>query len=593
MSSDGGSNSSPSSGSPELLTLEAPFLLQIEETEDHDASQQLNFSRSAGLNILLRVLTKQPPGSPSESQAIPRLWLTARIESYLTTFHTRWPVLHAPVINEITDSVQVISTIIMIDSWLHGDVKLRDQILQIHDCLVRQLHKELNQSDLDPTHPWPANLYQLSLLNVIFAFETGRDNIIRQSRMLFSLLVTALRMNGCLHGDAVESQRLTHHPGDFKPFIFGTTERWKRIATCALKVDTYLSLLYGHPPLLRRDELELGLPSTFAMWNSYGIMVFFDRSRSEPWSRDNYKMSRLNVRNPEEVPSGILPEDIQLCLLGMWNDIRSLKKESMLNRDMAMLKKADLSQQLYLALEQLETIVAESRKPLVAGGYTATILKSYLGGEPSRGPNWRQEVTNRLDLCISNIRPLLLLLTIHLHADIHTLREIYLSPAPLQMEPTAASQTWQQNVLKIQEWALSADGRTAAIASLQTWFAYESSLLINPGQSAHALDPIVYLALSAAAMVLWAWTMNDAEVCVCHPTTPKAEVTSSSMHLQPDVQNWIRGGGGGISFLAQPVCKCTVAQRLSTWTEALAKAGRTWERAGVDANMFRCSWLGT
>lgn len=143
MSSDGGSNSSPSSGSPELLTLEAPFLLQIEEIEDHDASQQLNFSRSAGLNILFRVLTKQPPGSPSESQAIPRLWLTARIESYLATFHTRWPVLHAPVINEITDSVQLISTIIMIDSWLHGDVKLKDQILQIHDCLVRQLHKEL------------------------------------------------------------------------------------------------------------------------------------------------------------------------------------------------------------------------------------------------------------------------------------------------------------------------------------------------------------------------------------------------------------------------------------------------------------------
>ncbi|OAA51726.1 Transcription factor [Metarhizium rileyi] len=592
VSSDACSNVSLSSSSPELLTLDAPFLLQIEESDGQDADQQLNFSRAEALDILLRVVTKQPQHSPSEPQAIPRSWLTARIESYLASFHQRWPILHAPSINELTDSVQLISLIVMIDSWLHGGVELKSTILQIHDCLVQQLQKELNQSDLDPSSPWPVELYQLSLLNVVFAFETGRDSIIRQSRMLFSLLVTALRLNGCFHGDAIQSQRLTHHPGDFKPFIFATVESWKRIATCALKLDTYLSLLYGQPPLLRRDELELGLTSTFAMWNSYGIMVFFDRSRSEPWSRDNCRISQLNVRNPEEVPFGVLPEDIQLYLLGMWNDIRSLKKETSLNRDMAMLKKADLSQQLYLSLEQLETIAVESRKPLVIGGYTATVLKSYLGCESSRDPNWRQKVTNRLDSCISNIRPLLLLLTIHLHADIHTLSEIYLSPVPLHMEPTAASQAWQQNVLKVQDWAMSADGRTAAIASLQTWLAYESSLLMDLNQSTPAFDPIVYLALSAAAIVLWSWTMNDDEVCICHPSTPKVEVTSSAMYLQPDVQNWIPGGGGGISSLGQPVCKCTIAQRLSHWTEALAKAGRTWELASEHANTFRCSWLG-
>lgn len=322
-------------------------------------------------------------------------------------------------------------------------------------------------------------------------------------------------------------------------------------------------------------------------------MVFFDRSRSEPWSRNTYNMSQLDVRKPDEVPSGILPEDIQLCLLGMWNDIRSLKKESRLNHDIAVLKKADLAQQLYMALEQLETIVNESRKPLVVGGYTATILKSYLGSEVGHGSSWRQDVTNRLDSCIANIKPLLLLLTIHLHADIQNLRDVYLSPAPLQMDPTAASQVWQQNVLAVQEWALSAEGRAAVVASLQTWYTYESAMMPNHGRPAHAFDPIVYMALSAAATVLWAWTMNDVEVCVCHPSTPKADVTSSGMYLQPDVQNWIRGGGGGICSLGHPVCKCTVAQRIADWTEALAKAGRIWEAAASDANLFRCTWLGT
>lgn len=147
--SDGDSNASLGSSSPELLTLEAPALLQIEDSENHDADQQLNFDKTIALNILYRVLTKQAPGSPSEPQAIPRLWLTARIESYLATFHPRWPVLHAPVINETTDSIQVLSTIVMADLWLNGDVKLKDQILRIHENLVRQLYRELVMTTLN------------------------------------------------------------------------------------------------------------------------------------------------------------------------------------------------------------------------------------------------------------------------------------------------------------------------------------------------------------------------------------------------------------------------------------------------------------
>ncbi|KAK2603544.1 hypothetical protein QQS21_004313 [Conoideocrella luteorostrata] len=589
VGSDSGSGTpTPTLGSPGILAAE-PLFLQIDE---NDTDPHVNFSRATALGILYRILTRKPLASPSEPNAIPRTWLSKCIDSYLKTFHARWPICHAPVINEATDSVQVIATIVIIESWLHGDVKLKDQILRIHECLVKQFYRELNECDMDPTQPWPADLYQLSLLNVVFAFETGKDSVIRQSRMLFSLLVSALRMNGCFQEDAIETQRLTHYPGDFRPWIFGTTERWKRIATCAFKVDTYLSILYGQPPLLRRAELELGLTSTFAMWNSYGIMVFFDRCRSEPWTRGNYNMSQLDVRKPEEVPSGILPEDIQLCLLGLWNDIWSLKKETAVNPDIAALKKADLYHKLCLALDQLDTIVAESRKPLVVGGYTATILKSYLGGESSRSPNWRQDVTSRLDSCIHNIRPLLLLLIIHLHADIRRMRELYLCPnPPLQMDPSAASRAWQQNMLAVQEWALSPDGRTAVVASLQVWVAYKSSLLMDPSQPAYCFDPIFYMALSAAATVLWAWTMND-EACVCDPAIPKSDIAHIGMHLQPDIQSWIRGGSGsGISFWGQPVCRCHVASNVADWAETLAVAGKTWEIAADDASMFRGTWL--
>ncbi|KZZ97380.1 Transcription factor [Moelleriella libera RCEF 2490] len=570
-------------------TVTAPLVLQTNETQE--AEELVRFSRAAALNILYGILTQSPVVSPSEPQAIPRAWLSRCVNSYLATFHGRWPILHGPTLNEVTDSVPTIALIVAIDSWLQGEAKLKDQILQIHGLLVERFYRELSQCKWDPLQPWPVDLYQLCLVNIAFAFETGRDFIIRQSQMLFSLLVSCLRMHGCFHGDAVEAQRVTHFPGEFRPWIFATVERWKRIATCAFKVDACLSLLYGQPPLLRRAELDLGLTSTYAMWNSHGIMVFFDRSRSEPWTRGSYSMSQLDVRKPEEVPSGILPEDIQLCLLGMCNEVWSAKREAVLNPDLTGLKRADLAHKLYIAQEQLDTIVAESRKPLVVGGYTATIIKSYLGGEPARGANWRQEVTNRLDSCVTNIRPLLLLLTIHLHADVSKMRDVYLMPAPLQMEPAAASRTWQQNVLAIQEWALSPDGRTAVVAALQTWFAYESSLLMN---ASHTFDPIMFLALSAAVMVLWAWSMNE-DVCVCDPTIPKIDITGVGMHLQPEVQNWIRsgtnGGGGAISYLGQPVCRCHAASRVAEWTDALARAGQTWETADVDARLFRSTLL--
>jgi hypothetical protein len=193
--SDDISRSPPSTTSSEAVVVDPPTMLHIQEPDECDVAHQQNFSKTTALDILLGVLTSQSPASPSESQGIPRLWLTARIESYLATFHPRWLVLHAPVLNETTDSIQLISTVVMIDLWLHGEAKLKPQILRLHECLVRQLYKELvintpknnalichsssvvnfgqNESDLDPTRSWPADLYQLALLNVIFAFETG------------------------------------------------------------------------------------------------------------------------------------------------------------------------------------------------------------------------------------------------------------------------------------------------------------------------------------------------------------------------------------------------------------------------------------
>lgn len=173
----------------------APLVLQTNETQE--AEELVRFSRAAALNILYGILTQSPVVSPSEPQAIPRAWLSRCVNSYLATFHGRWPILHGPTLNEVTDSVPTIALIVAIDSWLQGEAKLKDQILQIHGLLVERFYRELvspsssdkqyastyasltlewtpqSQCKWDPLQPWPVDLYQLCLVNIAFAFETG------------------------------------------------------------------------------------------------------------------------------------------------------------------------------------------------------------------------------------------------------------------------------------------------------------------------------------------------------------------------------------------------------------------------------------
>ena len=352
------------------------------------------------------------------------------------------------------------------------------------------------------------------------------------------------------------------------------------------KIDVYLSIFDNHPPLIRRQELAIGLPSTFSLWNSYGIMLFFSRSRYEPWARRSLLVSQLDIRDFDAVPDGIVPDDIQLYLLGIQNEIWSLDSA---NDKLYELKKADISERLLLCQRQLEYVFDESQKPVVAGSHTAKLLKAHLANEEPVGSTWRQAVMHRIHAQILNIRQLLLLLTIHLHADVQAIRDVYLSPAPMALESIA--NVWQRKMLALQTWAQSGDGRSAVAAALHISSTYEACVLVSNSSGTNVVDPIGHRALSTAALVLWAWTMNDAEMCVCNAGMPKTDITSDGVHLTPGTQSWVQMGGMS-AFRGSSVCQCTVATRIGHWTDALARAGRAWEDAGIDVKAFRRAWLG-
>ncbi|PHH82272.1 hypothetical protein CDD82_6521 [Ophiocordyceps australis] len=548
-------------------------------------------------SVLRAVATRvgHPLATPAPPSAVPKSWLTASVESFFTTFHERWPILHAPSLDETTDSVAIVASIIMINSWLHHHRSSSELLMEIHHLLVESSFKKLANDTFDPSRPWPVKMYQVALLNVIFAFESGRASCIKRARHLLSLLVAAMRQNSCFSSDALDRERNTHYPGDFVPWVFSSVEHWKQLAFCTFQIDTYLSLLCNQPALLRREELDLGLTSTFSMWNSYGLHIFFPRHRSEPWSRGAFKMSCLDMTEPQHIPSGILVEDVRACLLGSWNDIWVLQQLRRNRNEAAALRADAISRQLKMCKIRLDTIQDALERPELHAQYTEFLMRAYSGREMPTEPEWRELVLARVYSCLFTARMLLHLLSLHVHADVQTIREAAQITPIMGLEgtsavaaastPAASTAAWQRKALQVQEWALSGSSRAALLDALLTWRTY---LEAAPGLELRRepADPIVYMALSAAVTVLWAWTTHAVHSCICAPDVAKAEVGAAPLAVDPgpDVEDWLLRGGRGVCLHGVPVCKCNTPAWLARFAEALARGGSRWELGSIAAS---------
>ncbi|RDA92457.1 hypothetical protein CP533_6437 [Ophiocordyceps camponoti-saundersi (nom. inval.)] len=525
----------------------------------------------------------------SSPGAVPKAWLAACVDSYLATIHQRWPLLHGPGVDGTTDDVALVASMVMMTAWLHCDRSFRQLLMEMHGLLVDQCFKQLAGDILDQSRRWPIETYQVALLNVIFALESGRAVCINRCRHLLSLLVASLRANGCLNDEAVQRQRRTHYPGEFVPWVYSMVERWRRLAACAFQVDTYLSLLCNQPPLLRREELALGLPSTFSMWNAYGLDVFFPRHRDEPWRRASFTMSNLDMTTPHLLPSAVLVEDIESCLLASWNDIWLLHQLRRNRHGTAGSRAAVVARQLRLCKLQLDSVAEAAERPDDNDAYADFLLRAYSAKELPSQPGWRESVRARIAARILGARMLYHLLSLHCHADVQALRG----------DDTSSSAA---------EWALSVDGRAALLQAVLVWRTYSESPSVDH-------PPVVYMALSAAAIILS--SACTLQACVCssstssssRPTTRTPTTTTTTtvtttatpssdtarpdvavgpltaVESAPDLDEWLtHGSGGGLSLHGLAVCRCNAATWLTRFAEALARGGERWELASIAAS---------
>ncbi|KAK7985708.1 fungal specific transcription factor domain-containing protein [Apiospora saccharicola] len=254
-------------------------------------------------------------------------------KTYVEVFHEVWPFLHATTLNMLKDNLQLAASVITIGILLKKDASetSRSKVFSCHDIMMGQFFRRL--APRDPTdQPWPMEWYQAVLLNIIIG---AIRNELPRSRLLCSLFITHLRLVGVFDSTAAEAERKKHHPGSFHPFVYSIIEKRSRIIAYLFKADALLSFLDEQPPMLHAEELDARLPQTFALWNAYGLDVFFKRYVDEPDHRSSHKLSDIVKGSFVFTTTSIVAEDVELGLWAMAREIWQLRQRQRMGRGRA------------------------------------------------------------------------------------------------------------------------------------------------------------------------------------------------------------------------------------------------------------------
>lgn len=118
-------------------------------------------------------------------------WISGCMTSYQGRFHERWPVIHVATLDKNKKPTILVATLLIIGSWFRDSKDTQTLNLSIQNVLLSKLiedmvstlcflsciHVLIKQSNLgasdDRAKPWPLELLQTAVLNIVIAFESG------------------------------------------------------------------------------------------------------------------------------------------------------------------------------------------------------------------------------------------------------------------------------------------------------------------------------------------------------------------------------------------------------------------------------------
>lgn len=344
-----------------------------------------------------------------------------------------------------------------------------------------------------------------------------------------------------------------------------------RLAFNVLKIDTYMALLCNQPPVLHVEELELGLTSTFSLYNAYGIDKFFLRRRQEPPDRIQCSMANMARYPRTMLSSGTLVDDVALGFYGTylriwkWAQTRRINPFGMVDSEQG----ESVSHQLETWKIRLDSISNLWAEPEANAAVINYFLCAYRSEEEPIDAGWEGPVLDRIAAQILNVTILYHLLALHLNADIRSMTAMATGSWDMVGGPAPPEAV---NSCAIRQWALSQEARVALVHSISILKAYENALVTmdSPCQS---LDPIAHVALSTAGVVLRCWFCETS--CDCKDRHQPFPDMGESLAKDHWVQN-----GGPISVGSVTLCRCLKNTWMTRFVSTLSQGAKSWDASG-------------
>jgi hypothetical protein len=351
------------------------------------------------------------------------------------------------------------------------------------------------------------------------------------------------------------------------------------------------------------EELHYTLPSAYSLWNGDGLHTWEARQATEPLFRSEKSIfhmindSTWDSEFPTEDP--MLIEDLQLCVCALQSNIWRLSqhaRDSGENEISTVLQKDSLRRRLDALKCRLDQMAHQTTEGVDFGDENPLPLRHYYGFEDQSHPGWQLEVIARVKSLSFDTLMLYHLFSLHLLAEIGTLTQL----AKDQSTTTTYERhrkAREQRVCATERWTRTPIARQALCHAVEILVEHQAifhEASKTTGLEKNTLDPMSYVALSCAALVVWAYGTFGVHKCdMCAPEStsasaagviPVVELTEFSglnSQQENEKESWLEMRAGcRVQLQGIPLCQCNMKFLMTLFRVCLPEG---WEVADTIA----------
>lgn len=415
------------------------------------------------------------------------------------------------------------------------------------------------------------------LLTLIFSFYRTDAAALSRATHLRSAYITTLRRLGAFNADLLGRHLETYYSGPYGPYTMSMRERFKRLSVYTYQFDTYYALARQVPPALHRQEIGITLPSTFMLWNTYGLDILATRQPEEPPGRALIPVSTM-TSHPDSVMQSaqLLVEDVQLGLCGLLQAIwvsRQLPSDTMETNRISASQRPIIAETLDAWKHELDKIHELAALDKISSHAAKYLYLAYRGQDGSVAAS-----LGRIAALVQDGMVLYYFLRLVHYSGLSVAASsaaavgLGLRPAHGLESSNMDDQAQASRTTVIINNSGNKDEREALACALQLLMMVDTTAPVSSSSvRLQSLNPLIHHALALGVNVMRAILSSQRCECASPPSQPddaraqQQQAAATYPYEDNSLQRWVETGAGGHRgspwLDGAPVCAC----RLEWW----------------------------